>query len=82
MTPNFILEQEILPNTSLYYPVKNFVISQSPRLLLISTGLNGQNLMLYRHQILSNLEEYKKNNNFESSYVSQILIKHFYYQDN
>ena len=80
--PNFKYEKEILENTSFYYPIRSLVISQTPRLILINTGNDGQNLMLYRHKILSNILEYKNKHNFESSYTSQIQIKHFYYQDN
>ena len=80
--PNFNYEEEIIPNTSLFYPIKSLSISQMPKLILINTGNEGQNLMLYRQKILSNITEYKSKHNFESTYTSQVQIKHFYYQDN
>ena len=80
--PNFKYEKEILPNTSLFYPIQSLVISQTPRLILINTGIDGQNLMLYRHKILSNISEYKNKHNFENNYTTHSQIKHFYYQEN
>ena len=80
--PNFNYEKELLQNSSLFYPIQSLSISRTPRLILINTGNDGQSLMLYRHKILSNLTEYKSKHNFESSYISQVQIKHFYYQDN
>ena len=80
--PNFIYETELLKNTSFYYPIQSLIISQTPRLILINTGLDGQNLMVYSQQISSSLSEYKNHRNFENSYTTQVQIKHFYYQDN
>ena len=80
--PNFNYENELLQNTSFFYPIQSLVISQNPRLILFNTGLDGQNLMLYRQKITSSLTEYKSQRNFETSYTSQAQIKHFYYQDN
>ena len=80
--PNFNYEKEFLKNTSFYYPIQYLSISQKPRLILISTGNDGQNLKLYHHTLTSSFAEFKSKINLETNYISDIVIKHNYYQEN
>ena len=80
--PNFEFENKILENTALGFPCKFLVTSSSPRILLVNNGNENQDLFLYRQKINSNLNDYLKQKNFESSSQSHIIIKHDFYQEN
>ena len=80
--PNFEFEHKILENTALGFPCKFVVTSNSPRVLLVNNGNENQDLFLYRQKISSNLNDYLKQKNYESSVQNHIQIKHDYYQEN
>ncbi len=80
--PNFEFENKLLENTALGYPVKFLVTSNSPRIVLVNNGFENQDLFLYRQKLFSNLNNYLKQKNFESSSQSHVQYKHDYYQEN
>ena len=80
--PNFEFENKVLENSALGFPCKFLVTSSSPRILLVNNGNENQDLFLYRQKINSNLNDYLKQKNFESSSQSHIQIKHDFYQEN
>jgi hypothetical protein len=80
--PYFEFENKLLENTALGYPVKFLVTSNSPRIVLVNNGFENQDLFLYRQKLFSNLNNYLKQKNFESSSQSHVQYKHDYYQEN
>jgi hypothetical protein len=80
--PYFEFENKLLENRALGYPVKFLVTSNSPRIVLVNNGFENQDLFLYRQKLFSNLNNYLKQKNFESSSQSHVQYKHDYYQEN
>ena len=80
--PEFNYEHKILENTSLGFPCKNLVLSNSPRILIVNNGYESQDLFLYTQKINSSLDNYIKEKNYETSQQNMVQIKYDYYQDN
>ena len=62
--PEFNYEHKILENTSLGFPCKNLVLSNSPRILIVNNGYESQDLFLYTQKINSSLDNYIKEKNY------------------
>ena len=80
--PYLEFENKILENTALGFPCKFLVTSSSPRILLVNNGNENQDLFLYRQKITSNLNDFLKKKNFESTSQNPFQIKHDFYQEN
>ena len=82
--PNLTFENSLLENTSLIHPIKDLVISQTPRILLVNNGYENQDLFLYHQKISSSLNSYLSQNNFsnyEGAIRNYIQLKHDYYRE-